>query len=129
MLNVILLQGGEDMRRCCHKIILISLAVVALMNIATPSFAQDPGKKLGRGVVNILTGWVELPKNMYETSQQSNAFVGATIGFIKWLGMTVVRTGAGVYDAATFPFPLPKKFKPVLEPEYVMDKGKSGESK
>ncbi|MCX5715866.1 MAG: exosortase system-associated protein, TIGR04073 family [Candidatus Omnitrophica bacterium] len=96
-------------------------AVLIILNMATPSFAQDPAKKLGRGLVNILTGWVELPKNIYDTSVQSNPLAGITIGLAKGLGMTIVRTGAGVYDTATFPFPLPKEYKPVLEPEYVME--------
>ena len=33
--------------------------------------------------------------------------------------MSIVRTGAGIYEIATFPFPLPENYKPILEPEYV----------
>lgn len=101
------------------KLSVITLAILLLLNIASVSFAQDAGKKLGRGLVNILTGWVELPKNIYQTSVESNPFAGITIGLAKGLGMTVVRTGAGVYDTATFPFALPQDYKPILEPEYV----------
>ena len=95
--------------------------VVAGMFLAITSvcFAQDAFTKLGRGVANTLTGWVELPKNIYKTSVEDNAFAGITLGLAKGAGMTLVRTGAGIYEVATFPFPLPENFKPILEPEYV----------
>lgn len=94
------------------------IAATALL-FATVCFAQDPFTKLGRGVANTLTGWVELPKNIYNTSVEDNAFAGLTLGLAKGAGMTLVRTGAGLYEIATFPFPLPQDFRPILEPEYV----------
>ena len=95
-------------------------AVAAMMMTATTvCFASDPFTKLGRGVANTLTGWVELPKNIYNTSVEDNAFTGMTLGLAKGAGMTLVRTGAGIYEIATFPFPLPEDYRPILEPEYV----------
>ena len=41
---------------------------------------------------------------------------------MKGIGMTLVRTGAGIFEVATFPFPVPEAYKPVIEPEYVFDK-------
>ncbi len=107
------------MLRSALKVIIILIGVLIILNMASPGFAQDPAKKLGRGLANILTGWIELPKNIYETSAETNPVAGLTIGLVKGLGMTIVRTGAGIYDTATFPFPLPQNYKPVLEPEYV----------
>ncbi len=95
-------------------------AVAAVMiTTTTLCFAQDPFTKLGRGVANTLTGWGELPKNIYNTSVQDNAFTGMTLGLAKGAGMSLVRTGAGIYEIATFPFPLPENYVPILEPEYV----------
>jgi putative exosortase-associated protein (TIGR04073 family) len=94
-------------------------AVMAIMIVCATSYAQDPFTKLGRGVANTLTGWVELPKNVYATSVEDNAFTGMTLGLAKGAGMTLVRTGAGIYEIVTFPFPLPENYKPILEPEYV----------
>lgn len=102
------------------KICVFSLVILLISNAASVCYAQDAPKKLERGLVNIITGWVELPKNIYQTSKETNILAGVTIGLAKGLGMTVVRTGAGIYDTATFPFPLPKEYKPLLEPEYVM---------
>ena len=95
------------------------LASITIFFAVTVCFAQEPFTKLGRGVANTMTGWVELPKDVYSTSVESNAFSGMTAGLAKGVGMAVVRTGAGIYEIATFPFPVPEKYKPVLEPEYV----------
>ncbi len=90
-----------------------------VLAVATVSYAQDPAKKLGRGLANILTGWIELPKNIYDTSVEDNPLAGLTIGLAKGVGMTIVRTGAGIYEVVTFPFPIPEDYGPVLEPEFV----------
>ena len=98
------------------KVLLVCLVITAM---ATQCYAQDPAKKLGRGLANILTGWVELPKNIYDTSVEENILSGLTMGLAKGVGMTIVRTGAGVYETVTFPFPIPEDYQPVLEPEFV----------
>lgn len=95
--------------------------VVALVALSVPAvcFADDAFTKLGRGVANTFTGWVELPKNIHSTSVEDNVFTGVTLGVAKGAGMTIVRTGAGIYEVATFPFPVPQDYRPILEPEYV----------
>ena len=101
------------------KTLLVCFVIIAVMGMATQAFAQDPAKKLGRGLANILTGWIELPKNIYDTSVEENVLSGLTMGLAKGVGMTIVRTGAGVYETVTFPFPIPEDYQPVLEPEFV----------
>jgi len=101
------------------KGIIICLALLMIFSLTTTCFAQDMGKKLARGLANILTGWVELPKNIYDTSVEDNIFSGLTVGLVKGVGMAIVRTGAGVYETVTFPFPIPEDYAPVLEPEFV----------
>jgi len=101
------------------KGLIIALVMVMVLALATASYAQDPAKKLGRGLANILTGWIELPKNIYDTSVEDNPLAGLTIGLAKGIGMTIVRTGAGIYEVVTFPFPIPEDYGPVLEPEFV----------
>lgn len=101
------------------KTLFVCCVVVAMVGMAAQCYAQDPVKKLGRGIANILTGWVELPKNIYETSVEENVLSGLTMGLAKGVGMSIVRTGAGVYETVTFPFPIPGDYAPVLEPEFV----------
>jgi len=103
------------------KGLIMLVAVVTILSMATSCYAQDAGKKLMRGLANIVTGWVELPKNIYDTSVEDNIFSGLTIGLAKGVGMTIVRTGAGIYETVTFPFPIPEDYAPVLEPEYVFN--------
>ena len=107
------------MKKKLLHIVTVHLFAALFMTATTVCFASDPFTKLGRGVANTLTGWVELPKNIYNTSVEDNAFTGMTLGLAKGAGMTLVRTGAGIYEIATFPFPLPEDYKPILEPEYV----------
>lgn len=107
------------MRTGVFKGPITGLMIIGFLLIPTVCFAQDSFSKLGRGVANTLTGWIEIPKNIYTLSVEKNAFTGATLGLAKGAGLTVVRTGAGIYEIATFPFPLPQGYKPILEPEYV----------
>jgi putative exosortase-associated protein (TIGR04073 family) len=110
------------------KGVIASVLILCLLAVALPAFAQEGsiiekmGRKLGRGIVNIATGWVELPKNIYDTSvDTNNPLMGITYGTLKGLGMTVVRTGAGAYDTVTFLFPMPQDYSPILQPEFVFN--------
>ena len=83
--------------------------------------------KLGRGFVNLVTGWVEIPKRINETSQQQGTAAGLTWGLLRGLGYGFVRTAAGAYEVLTFPFPAPPNYTPVIQPEYVFNEGAKGE--
>jgi putative exosortase-associated protein (TIGR04073 family) len=90
---------------------------------------MDPGlaiSKLGRGAVNTVTGWVEIPKRVQETSAESGAAAGFTWGLLRGLGYGIVRTAAGLYEIISFPFPAPPDYAPVMEPEYVFGEGAAG---
>lgn len=77
--------------------------------------------KLGRGIVNILTFIGELPKQMVLTGRDKGFTAAITLGFLKGLGMSVVRLGAGIWEVALFLSPWPDDYKAVLEPEYVWE--------
>ena len=101
-------------------------AVVAFVILAgaTPASAEsmEAGKaftKLTRGFINIVTGWVEIPKRVHETSQTSGAAAGWTWGLLRGFGHGFIRTAAGFYEFFTFPFPAPPGYEPVIQPEYV----------
>ena len=83
------------------------------------SVSRKAWGKLGRGVTNIITGWVELPKRVHETSQRSGAGAGLTVGVLRGFGYGFVRTAAGVYETLTFPVPAPPEYRPLLHPAYV----------
>ena len=105
-----------------RKGLVIVLAILVILSIAQPLYAQDAGKKLFRGVGNVLTGWVEIPKQIYDESVNSNILVGLTWGTLKGCGWTIIRTVTGAYEVVTFPFPIPEGYKPIVEPEFVFSK-------
>lgn len=78
--------------------------------------------KFARGVTNIGTGWLELPKQIYTTSKQEGVTKGMLLGPLKGIGMTVARTLAGVGDAALFFVSYPGFFSPLIDPPYVWEK-------
>ncbi len=75
-----------------------------------------------RGAANIVTGWVELPKQIYLTVDRDGWLRGTIIGPLKGIGMTVVRTVSGAGELATFFIPFPGFFDPWIEPRFVWQK-------
>lgn len=88
----------------------------ALSEALARQLAGDMGRKLGRGVVNTSTGWIEFPKAMYVMSQEWGPAFGVVFGSLHGLEASAVRTLAGVYEAATFPVPIPAGYTPVVMP-------------
>jgi len=78
--------------------------------------------KLVRGVANVATGWLELPKQIYQTSKEEGVVKGAAVGPLKGIGMTLVRTVAGVGETLTFFIAYPGFFDPYFDPAYVWQK-------
>ncbi len=80
-----------------------------------------PADKFVRGLVNIVTAPLELPRRLRQRTQGDNTVRGWTLGTTQGLGYVVVRFVAGTYEVLTFPAPAPRHYTPVLEPEYVWD--------
>ena len=104
----------------------LAVWVAALVVLATASpvsaDSMDTGQaftKLTRGAANTLTGWVEIPKRIHETSQLSGSASGFTWGLLRGFGYGYIRTVSGLYEVFTFPYPAPSGYETVLEPEYV----------
>ena len=81
----------------------------------------NAAEKLGRGVANFFTGWVEIPAEVGRVIQKKGdlaaVFVAPFTGIVKAIG----RTAVGIYDTLTFPIPFPAGYKPVIEPEFVLE--------
>ncbi|MEW6170275.1 MAG: exosortase system-associated protein, TIGR04073 family [Candidatus Omnitrophota bacterium] len=105
------------------KVILVALVAIFALSF-TCAYAQSPIIKLGRGLTNTASGWLELVKQPYETTKAENLLAGLTVGILKGVGMGLVRTGVGIYELITFPIPAPKGFEPLLQPEYVFNGSK-----
>ena len=86
--------------------LLAAFAGVAYADIHDPP-ANDygPTRKLGRGLANILfsvTEVIEQPNVMNEREGNAAAW---TYGGLKGFGRWFARTGYGIYEVVTFPFP------------------------
>ena len=77
------------------------------------------GNKAVRGIANVTTGWLELPKQIYVTANEDGAASAVFVGPLKGIGMTLVRTLVGVAELATFFIPYPGYYDPYFEPPFV----------
>jgi putative exosortase-associated protein (TIGR04073 family) len=78
--------------------------------------------KVVRGIANVATGWLELPKQIYLTVKEDGVAKGIFVGPLRGMGMTLVRTVSGAGETLTFMIPYPGFFDPYFEPAYVWQK-------
>lgn len=113
------------------KIILLTAIICLFIFISNVGFSLDYGRekdyafekiarKLSRGVVNVFTGWIEIPKKIAEAWEDQDPFTGFVVGGVRGFGWAWVRTSAGLYDVITFAFPYPNDYEPMLKPEFVL---------
>ena len=100
--------------------VLVAVAIISSVMV-TPCFAQEPMRKLGRGIANALTGVVEIPKKVFLISKNDNPVLGMTWGLVKGAAVGLLRTAVGVYETVTFPIPAPANYEPMLSPEFVFE--------
>jgi putative exosortase-associated protein (TIGR04073 family) len=108
------------------KVTLLSL--LFLMLFATASFAfegQQPEAiaekmafKLVRGVANVVTSLVEVPKQSYLTVRDRGG-IGYLVGPLKGLGMAGYRLFTGVTETVFFAVPQPGYYDSMIYPEFV----------
>jgi len=77
-------------------------------------------RKLSRGVVNVVTGWVEVPKNIAIRWKDSDPFSGVLWGSAEGIVWGFARTVGGFYEIVSFPFPYPEDYAPLIEPEFIL---------
>ena len=97
--------------------------IIALMSciVLVPSacFAQNMLRKLGRGLANIITSPIEIPKSVQESFYEDGPVAAGTYGVLDGVYKFVARTLVGVYEVVSFPFPLPADYAPIVEPEFL----------
>ncbi|MFH1208413.1 MAG: exosortase system-associated protein, TIGR04073 family [Candidatus Omnitrophota bacterium] len=77
---------------------------------------DNPASKLGRGFANVILSpgeyFVQTAKLM-QTHDPVTAYFG---GILQGTCKMVERIGGGIYEIATFPVPIPKKYRPLMDP-------------
>lgn len=95
----------------------LALLVIFVCTTAYAEIEANPAYKLGRGVTNMASCWLEVPKQIYLTSKEHDPLIGFTFGLMKGVAYTVLRGSSGVYDTTTFL--LPKYDLLLMEPEFI----------
>jgi len=104
------------MKRIGSMIIVIAL----ILSVASMAYAQNPQVKLGRGIINTLTGFWEVPIDMLKTSKAEGMPMGLSVGLVRGLATGIYRTLVGVYEVVTFPIPAPAGFTAITDPETLI---------
>jgi putative exosortase-associated protein (TIGR04073 family) len=86
--------------------------------IKQPTGDQNAGRKLGRGISNLLFGIVEVPNQITQTTSERGGAAGCSFGIGKGLMRWIGRELVGVYEIVTFPLPIPHGYKPIMKPEW-----------
>ncbi len=94
---------------------------VSAIDRSRQDYPSGVSRKLGRGLSNAGMGWVEIFKGAQKVSDESGYWAGATWGPIYGVVNAAKRTGAGIFETATFAIPNGKDFEPILDPEFVLD--------
>lgn len=85
------------------------------------------GTRLRRGAANAGLGWLEVPAGIQEIGDKHGVGAAATWGVLHGSGRAVQRTAVGLFEILTFPFKLTDNNKPMIEPEFVLDKPQASE--
>lgn len=79
------------------------------------SYGYYAGYKILNGFTNIVTSWLEIPKNTINATNDSNIFWGLSGGTAKGIIHMAGRIGVGVADLVTFWLPT----EPIAQPDYI----------
>lgn len=82
------------------------------------SIAEHMATKFVRGVTNVTTAVVEIPKQTYKTSQ-ANGPIGLVTGPPKGFLMALYRGLIGVTETVFFMVPQPGYYDEMIDPEFV----------
>jgi putative exosortase-associated protein (TIGR04073 family) len=100
------------------------LLAMVLASAASVSYAEEHGsyqrgvlEKAGNGFANLTTSVLEIPKNIINTTNDSNIIFGVFGGMLKGTVNMVGRMGVGLVDLVTAPIPT----QPIVHPVLVWD--------
>jgi putative exosortase-associated protein (TIGR04073 family) len=120
---------------CLFRVVLVGCALVVaqagvvgadsyrtIENSSPQEVVDGIATKAVRGVANVTTGWLEFPKQIYLTYKEDGVAKGIFVGPLKGIGMTLVRSVAGVGEFLTCFVAYPGFYDPYFDPAYVWQK-------
>ena len=100
-------------------------------NVLERPILDQMGEKLGRGIINVGFGPLELLIRPYDVANDKGALAALSYGVLRGVFFTVAREILGVVDIVTFFMPLPGAtwdpndagwgYGPYLRPAWVVD--------
>jgi len=108
------------MKKITFPILLLSLLLASTSSFAEQepqSYGSQVGDKALNGFTNMTTAVLEIPKNIINTTNDSNIILGSVGGLAKGIVHTVGRMMTGLTDLVTAPL----LTKPIVQPEYIWD--------
>lgn len=84
-----------------------------------PSYVSGSLRKLGRGIANVVTCPIELPRTVEKVALRDGYLAGGTVGILQGAWRTILRGVVGVFEVATFYAEIPKGFEPLFKPEFA----------
>ncbi len=109
------------MKKITLPILLLSLLIVSTSSFAEEleqrSYGSIVGHKALNGFTNMNTAFLEIPKNIINTVNDSNIILGSVGGLMKGIVHMLGRMGVGLADFITCPIPT----KPIAQPVYIWD--------
>jgi len=93
------------------KLVVLATAMLALGGVASADIQAPPGhsytaeRKLGRGLSNILYGFMEIPEQIVRKSDDHGRKAGWSYGAVDGTSRALRRLGYGFYEVFTFTCP------------------------
>lgn len=105
--------------KAAGRIILISvlMSINSVQAEEHGSYQRNVMEKAGNGIANLMTGWLEMPKNVINTTNNSNILFGVLGGMVKGTVNMMGRMGVGLVDLVTCPIPT----QPIVQPLLIWD--------
>ena len=91
-------------------------AFLRSVNIEDTYYNNSPMTKVGAGVNNTATCYMDVPLEVAKVSEEQNAFTGWTAGLVGGIGKGLVRGASGIAEIVTSP--LPPYDKPMIKTDY-----------
>ncbi len=108
------------------KKLLLLAAFVFISHNAFSAEVESSGflRKLQRGFLNIVLSPMEVSAALAQEKSENHEQMPPSwmSGLLHGTALMGGRALIGVYEIATFPFPLPKNYEPVVKPEFVWEK-------
>lgn len=100
-------------------VLFISTGVAFAEDELAEDVVQEMSTKLNRGILNILTGWVEVPRQILKAGHDKAWWAAVPVGLPSGAMMALGRTGVGAFETVFFFVPIGEDYDAILEPAYV----------